>query len=90
MKPIWREMTALERRAIEAIRYPRVSYIPGINDKRFARHLNAQLESGRISERQAIRLWTHVWKYRRQIHAADLITEAQRRSVPATDGAFLQ
>jgi hypothetical protein len=82
-KPRWREMTPMERRAIELIRFPRVSYPPGTGWKRFARNLNKQLAAGaQITDAQAQRLWEHVWRFRRQIDDWELTDLAGKIALP--------
>lgn len=67
-----RPMTADERKMAEAISPMRVTYIPGIGTKRFARDIAALAErdDAQITEAQAAYLRAVVHRFRRQIPSA--------------------
>lgn len=67
--------SADELAAIAAISPGRVTYIPGIPTKRFARQIQGATE---LTERQRIYLWGIVWKFRRQIGDQKLVRMAQQ------------
>ena len=75
--------TPLERRAMLAISPGLVTYLPGSFDKKFAREMSEEAEfhgdNATLTVRQAWWLWQHVYRYRRQIHARDLLAEAAKQ-----------
>jgi uncharacterized protein (TIGR02996 family) len=77
-----RPTTVIERRAMLAISPGPVTYTPGSFDKKFSREMSEEAsfhgDNATLTPRQAWWLWHHVHRYRRQIHARDLLEEAER------------
>jgi len=73
-KKIRSPVTDLDRRAIEAISPGKITYMPGIATKRFARDIQNATE---LTDAQRIFLWDVVWKFRRQIPDKMLVREAE-------------
>ena len=78
-KAVYRPATSLEYRAALAICFPKVNYTPGCAHKRFSMDINRQIHAtAGITDKQAAYLWSLVYRYRRQIPAADLVEHARR------------
>jgi hypothetical protein len=85
-KPAYRPLEALERHALQAL--GNVTMPVGSNHKRLVRNI---YRLRMITDKQAAYLWSLVWRYRRQIPAADLVEHARRLTQPdVSKGAFLQ
>jgi hypothetical protein len=61
-------------RAIAAISPGRVTYVPGIPTKRFARQIQGAKE---LTESQRFYVWQIVWRFRRQIADRELVARAK-------------
>lgn len=72
---VYTPASALDKRAIAAIAPGRVTYIPGIATKRFARQIQG---AEQLTDAQRLYVWGIVWKFRRQIKDAALVAEAKR------------
>lgn len=75
----WRQMTELERRACRAL--GRCSLPPRTATKRLCLSManQAELEEPKITDKQAVYLWSFVWTYRRQIKDPDLLNIAKQK-----------
>ena len=87
-KPEWRDMTALERKAVAAYQ---TCYTPPYSfDRRFRKALASQLGAdgkGKITDKQAHWLWFYTQKHRRQVSDKEVLREAERRAKIATASA---